>query len=133
MKAFVVWLALQSAVMGGAYAMAHSIEERAPAQRIGVAVDASFAMREDWGRVPRMLDDIARAHPKATFIVVTEPGSTGEWAERPSLGGARPFAPRRLEKLAAMALWDQTDTVYLITNDRGFDAPSGWRTRHPGE
>ena len=133
MKAFMMWLVLQSTMMAGAYAMVRNIDEQAPAQKIGVAVDASFAMREDWGHVPRMLDDIARAHPKATFIVVTEPGSTGEWAQRPSLDGARPFAPRRLEKLAAMPLWGQADTVYLITNDRAFDAPSGWRTRHPGE
>ena len=133
MKTYALWFALHIAMMGGVVTTNAAITEHAEPLRIGVAVDASFKMRNVWGKVPKILDAIAREHPSATFIVVTEPGRIGEWSRRPTLDGVRPFAPRRLEKLAETTLWNDTDKVYIITNEPKFETPNGWEVKHLGK
>ena len=129
MKTLLAWLVVHAAICTGAAAAVMHIERRAPPERVAIAVDASFAMREVWESVPKVLERIEARHGGAQFLVVTQPGKTGQWSARPRLEGARPFAPRQIESLRSMAVWEEADQVYLVTNapEGEIDVPGAWR------
>ena len=116
-------------LFAGAHVALGGYEEAAAPKRIGVAIDASFKMRNVWSAVPKILEGIAIKHRGAEFMVVTHPGKSGAWNHRPKLGGVRPFAPRRLDELIAMPVWDEAEAVYLVTNapTDNLEVPSEWK------
>ena len=93
MKTFALWLVLHTAVMGTVLATTRSLEERAPAEKIGVAIDASFAMREDWAKVPQ---DARRNRARASEGGVHRSDRAGDGRNvvgPPELGRRTPVRP----------------------------------------
>ena len=131
MKTLMLWLAVHAAICAGAVHALALHEETRPPQRIAIAVDASFSMREVWEDVPKVLETIEASHPGSQFLVVTQPGKIGGWNARPRLEGAQPFAPRQIATLAAMDVWAGADRVYLVTNapDESIEVPDDWTVR----
>lgn len=128
MKTLMLWFAIHTAIWTATVQALSWQQAGRPAERIGIAVDASFAMREVWESVPKVLETIEQRHPGSQFVVVTQPGRTGQWNARPRLEGAQPFAPRQLETLTAMEVWENAHRVYLITNapSETIDVPGHW-------
>ena len=129
MKTLVTWLLAHIIAFTAAHLAVAGYEGAAAPKRIGVAVDASFAMRNVWSTVPKVLEGISIKHRGAKFMVVTHPGKIGVWSLRPKLDGVRPFAPRRLDELISMPVWDEAEAVYLVTNaptDK-LEVPEEWQ------
>ena len=133
MRAFFIWLVgtlAAFAALAGGY---HQMLAESP-RKILVVVDSSFAMTEEWHRVPAVLRDIEGAR-YSLFGLASEKSSLHGWSARLQLGTLVPYGPRDFEKLRAgrIAEIGQADEVVFVTNAPSDELGSldGWQVLRP--
>ena len=134
MKPFVIWLCgslLAVAGLGGAYHLALSDSPR----RVAVVVDSAYPMTDAWSRVPSILRRIEDRR-YSVFSLSTEKGGVHGWQSRLTLGPFRPYGPRKLDDIDALAQRPEiaeAGEVYFITNapEAVLAGLSGWEVVRP--
>lgn len=139
MHPFRIWAASAALLLAGGWAGSEVGLSSHP-KTVLVALDASHPMAAEWEAAGRTLDALADGR-HVVLTVASEKGVEVRRTDRPSLSGVRPYAPRDLAKLAAVAAAEgkaegTADERILVTNADASEVPDalrGWRLVRPGQ
>jgi hypothetical protein len=125
MRSFAIWAAVSAALLAGGLLASRSMLSDHPALVL-VAIDASHSMSGDWNAAANIVDRLA-ARPFTKHSIVSEKGPVE--GDGRSIRNIRPYAPRDLERLAAIVgkRTGETEEKILITNAATDEIPEALR------
>ncbi len=116
MKPFAIWLVIALILFGGLSGFTHYRMMKNP-EKILVAVDTSYPMKDAWHNLPEILKKLEKK-PYSVFCLVSEKHIIRGWSDRLDIGKITPYAPRDFSKLIGKDHYpeiDKADKKILIT------------------
>ncbi len=116
MKPFIIWLVIAIILFGGLSGFTHYRMMINP-QKILVALDTSYSMKDVWHKIPTILKELEK-RPYTVFCLVSEKRIIHGWSDDLNPGKINPYAPRDFSKLTGKNHYpeiEKADKKILIT------------------